>query len=62
MPPWPAAGFRRGDRILEIDERPVRDNFDALDTVLDLSIGAALPVRIVGHWIHDCLHRIHCPA
>jgi S1-C subfamily serine protease len=44
--PAAAAGLRRGDRIHAIGERPVRDNFEALDTVLDLAIGTALPLRI----------------
>ena len=44
--PGAAAGFLRGDRIIAIGERPVRDNFDALDAVLDLAIGATIEVRI----------------
>jgi S1-C subfamily serine protease len=48
LPGSPAeeAGFRSGDRITAIGGAPVRDNFEALDAVLDLEVGAALQVRI----------------
>lgn len=44
--PAAAAGFRRGDRITAIDHKPVRDNFEALDTVLEHAIGASVAVQI----------------
>ena len=44
--PAAAAGFHRGDRITAIGNESVRDNFEALDTVLEHAIGATLSVRI----------------
>jgi S1-C subfamily serine protease len=43
--PAERAGLRPGDRITAIGNRPARDDFDALDAVLDLSPGGS--VRIV---------------
>lgn len=37
--PAAAAGVRRGDRIVAIGGRPVRDTFEALDAILDLAPG-----------------------
>jgi S1-C subfamily serine protease len=40
--PADAAGLRRGDRIVSIDGRRPRDNFEALDAVLDLAVGGSV--------------------
>ena len=37
--PASEAGVREGDRVLAVGARPARDNFEALDAVLDLSAG-----------------------
>jgi S1-C subfamily serine protease len=44
--PAAAAGVRRGDRILAIGARAARDNFAALDAVLDLAPGATVTLRL----------------
>jgi S1-C subfamily serine protease len=44
--PADAAGFRSGDRILSVGEREARDNFEALDAILDLAPGQAVDVAI----------------
>jgi len=40
------AGFRRGDRLVTIGGRPVRDHFEVLDAVLDLAAGAAVTLEV----------------
>lgn len=44
--PAEAAGLLRGDRIVAIASRPTRDNFEALDAVLDLAIGERAAIEV----------------
>jgi S1-C subfamily serine protease len=44
--PAEKAGLKRGDRLTTIAGRPVRDNFEALDAVLDLAAGADATVEV----------------
>jgi serine protease DegQ len=44
--PAEAAGFRSGDRVLAVGTRSTRDNFEALDAILDLAPGQTVDLAI----------------
>jgi serine protease DegQ len=44
--PAEGAGLRHGDRITAVGGRLARDNFDALDAVLDLSAGGTVRIEV----------------